>query len=30
MLVEPGVPSGTPATTMMRSPALAKPSLNAI
>ena len=30
MLVAPGVPSGTPATTMTRSPALAKPSLNAI
>lgn len=30
MLVAPGVPSGTPATTMMRSPALAKPSLKAI
>ena len=30
MLVAPGVPSGTPATTMTRWPALAKPSLNAI
>ena len=30
MFVVPGVPSGTPATTMTRWPALAKPSLNAI
>src|SRR5436309_2066863 len=30
MLVAPGVPSGTPATTMTRWPALAKPSRNAM
>jgi hypothetical protein len=30
ILVAPGVPSGTPATMMMRCPALAKPSRNAI
>src|SRR5437763_1127559 len=30
MLVAPGVPSGTPATMMMRWPALAKPSRNAM
>ena len=27
LLVAPGVPNGTPATTMMRSPSLAKPSI---
>jgi len=29
-LVAPGVPSGTPATTITRWPGLAKPSLNAM